>query len=216
MGRLPGTDAAAFEQHLFACAECRAAMEDAEQYVQAMRGAARRGPNRDRSDRTEAWRLNMDVRLSRWGVGPRIAVSAIIYATLAALATHHWPEACLVPALAHPVFRAVAAVLLVVGLPMWVAGGIAAMRAYNQDELVTTGVFGVVRHPIYASWIVFNFPGLALLTRSWPLLLTPLVGYGVFKALIRREDDYLLKRFGKAYLEYRGRVNEVLPTLWRR
>jgi protein-S-isoprenylcysteine O-methyltransferase Ste14 len=42
--------------------------------------------------------------------------------------------------------------------------------------------------------------------------------YAVFKLLIHREDEYLDRRFGQAYLDYRARVNEVipLPRLWLR
>jgi protein-S-isoprenylcysteine O-methyltransferase Ste14 len=94
---------------------------------------------------------------------------------------------------------------------MWLTAVISAMRAYNRDELVTSGIFAVVRHPVYSSAIVLTLPGIALLTRSWPLFLTPLVAYAVFKLLIHREDEYLERRFGQAYLDYRARVNEVVP-----
>jgi hypothetical protein len=77
--------------------------------------------------------------------------------------------------------------------------------------LATTGIFGVVRNPIYSAWIVFLIPGLVSLSRSWLLLLTPLVAYLVFKFRIRREDEYLEKRFGQAYRDYRRRVNEIIP-----
>ncbi len=69
----------------------------------------------------------------------------------------------------------------------------------------------LVRHPIYSAWIVFIVPGLGLLSRSWPVLLTPLVAYAVFKLLIRREDEYLEQRFGDDYLRYRMQVNELIP-----
>jgi len=87
------------------------------------------------------------------------------------------------------------------------------MRAYNRDELITSGAFGICRHPVYSAWILFNLPGLALLTASWPFLIMPLVANTVFKSLIGKEDDYLRERFGKPYLEYRARVNELFPTL---
>jgi protein-S-isoprenylcysteine O-methyltransferase Ste14 len=77
--------------------------------------------------------------------------------------------------------------------------------------LVTSGVFGIVRHPIYAAWIVFNLPGIALLCRSWPMLGAAVVAYAVFKLSIKREDDYLEQRFGQAYRDYRSRVNEIVP-----
>jgi protein-S-isoprenylcysteine O-methyltransferase Ste14 len=96
-------------------------------------------------------------------------------------------------------------------LLLWMVGGVTVMRAYNRDELVTSGAFALVRHPIYAAWITLVFPGLALLIRSWPMLLTPLIAYAIFRRLIHREDEYLEQRFGQAYLDYRGRVNEVIP-----
>jgi anti-sigma factor RsiW len=39
-GTLPDTDAAAFEEHLLGCAHCRAAVEQADIFVRAMRAAA--------------------------------------------------------------------------------------------------------------------------------------------------------------------------------
>ncbi len=85
------------------------------------------------------------------------------------------------------------------------------MCAYNSDTLATTGIFGIVRNPVYSAWIVFIIPGLVLLSRSWPLMLTPLVAYCVFKARIWRENDYLEKRFGEAHRQYKVQVNELFP-----
>jgi protein-S-isoprenylcysteine O-methyltransferase Ste14 len=150
-------------------------------------------------------------RLSRWGVGPRILLTAAGYALLAGIATSFWPKVCLIRAVPHPVFVVVGSVLLLVGVPMLVVAVRAAMRAYNQDRLATTGIFGLTRDPVYAAWIVFIIPGLVLLSRSWPLLLTPVVAYIVFKRSIRRENDYLKQRFGDAYRDYRSRASGLLP-----
>jgi len=78
--------------------------------------------------------------------------------------------------------------------------------------LVTSEVFGLFRHPVYSAWIVFNIPAIALLFRSWPLLLAPVVAYAVFKLSIRTEDEYLENRFGQEFLDYRARVNELIPV----
>jgi protein-S-isoprenylcysteine O-methyltransferase Ste14 len=85
------------------------------------------------------------------------------------------------------------------------------LRRPPYAVFATAGVFALVRHPLYSAMIVLNLPGIALLTRSWPLFLMPLVAYTVFKLLIHREDEYLDRRFGRAYLDYRARVNEVIP-----
>jgi len=153
----------------------------------------------------------MEKRLSRWGVGPRIFLSTIAYALVAVAATRAWPDACLLRWPPYAVFATAGCILLALGVPMWLTSAVSAMRAYSRDQLRSSGVFGLVRHPIYSSAIVFNLPGIALLTRSWPLFLMPLVAYAVFKLLIHREDEYLERRFGQAYLDYRARVNEVIP-----
>jgi protein-S-isoprenylcysteine O-methyltransferase Ste14 len=153
----------------------------------------------------------MAERLSRFGVGPRLVAASLSYCALAAVLTWTFRRECLIAALTSPVIRTVAILLVAVGMAIWILGIVAAMRAYNRDELVTTGIFGLVRHPIYSAWMVFALPGLCLLTTSWPFLLTPLVAYAVFKRSIHVEDKYLTERFGQAYLDYRRRVNEVLP-----
>jgi protein-S-isoprenylcysteine O-methyltransferase Ste14 len=159
----------------------------------------------------------MGERLSRWGIGPRISLSAVAYGVAAGIVTYAFPAACLLAPLHHVAVVTFAVILIVLGVPMWLVGAVSAMRAYNHDQLVTSGIFSVVRHPIYSAWIVLLLPGLALLSRSWPLLLTPFVAYAVFKRLIHREDEYLARRFGQAYLDYRMRVGEILPIprFWR-
>jgi protein-S-isoprenylcysteine O-methyltransferase Ste14 len=160
----------------------------------------------------------MSLELSRMGVGPRIAITTLMYAALAALASHGWPEFCLIASVPRPFFIVSGIVLLAAGVPTLEISLRAAMRAYNSDKLATTGVFGIVRNPIYATWILLLIPGIVLLTStSWPLFLTPLVAYVAFKSTIRRENDYLEKRFGNEYRKYKAEVNELIPwPKWHR
>ena len=153
----------------------------------------------------------MEKRLSRFGIGPRTFLPTVAYGVAAMAATYTWPDACLLRWPPYAVFATVGGILLTLGVPMSLAGVISVMRAYNRDELVTSGVFGLVRNPVYSAMIVLNLPGIVLLSRAWPLFGMPLVAYAVFKLLIHREDEYLERRFGQAYLDYRARVNEVVP-----
>ncbi len=148
---------------------------------------------------------------SIWGVGPSIVLAALAYAAAAGVATYLWPGVFLVHGVPYPVFAAAGGILLAGGLAMLMLAGRSIVTAHARDELVTTGVYALVRNPIYSAWIVFLIPGLVLPSRSWLLFLTPLVAYAVFKLRIRREDAYLRGRFGQAYLDYRRRVREVVP-----
>ena len=154
----------------------------------------------------------MEKRLSRWGIGPMTFLPTVAYGFAAMAATYTWPDACLLRWPPYAVFATAGWILLALGVPMWLTAAISVMRAYNRDQLVTAGVFGLVRNPVYSAMIVLNLPGIALLTRSWVVFPMPLVAYTIFKRLIHREDEYLERRFGQAYLDYRARVNEVIPV----
>jgi protein-S-isoprenylcysteine O-methyltransferase Ste14 len=149
-------------------------------------------------------------RLSRWGIGPKTFVPSITYTIAAWAVTRAWPGVLRFGA-APRLFETVGAVLIAMGLALWLSGAITVMRAYGRDQLVTSGPYALVRHPVYAGWITMVFPGLALVCRSWPMLLAPFVAYAIFKSRVHVEDEYLERRFGRPYLDYRVRVREVLP-----
>ena len=86
----------------------------------------------------------------------------------------------------------------------------ALVTLQDDHELVTTGIYGVVRHPIYLRGLLLSV-GLPLVFRSWlAVLLAPLVLWMV-SARIRQEEDLLAGHFGEAYEAYRGRTWRVLP-----
>ena len=146
-----------------------------------------------------------------WGVGPKIMVPTFGYLIVAGIVTSVWPAAFLVQVVPYAFFLIPGAVLLAIGLPMLVVAVVSVHAAYKQDELATTGIFGVVRNPIYAAWIVFVIPGLVLVLRSWPMFFAPFLAYCLFKMLVSKEEKYLEERFGPAYLEYKARVPELFP-----
>jgi len=146
-----------------------------------------------------------------WGVGPKIMAPTFAYLAVAGIATYLWPTIFLVRAVPYVSFLVPGVVLLGNGLPWLIAGVVTMKGAYKRDELATTGIFAVVRNPIYAAWIIFNIPGLVLLLRSWPMFFAPFLAYGLFKMFVGKEEKYLEERFGQAYLEYKARVPELFP-----
>jgi len=146
-----------------------------------------------------------------WGVGPKIMAPTFVYLAVAGIATYLWPSIFLVQTVPYTFFLVPGVVLLTIGLPMLVIAVVSVKGAHKKDELATTGVFAVVRNPIYAAWIVFNIPGLVLLLRSWPMFFAPFLAYLLFKMLVGKEEKYLEDRFGQAYAEYKARVPELFP-----
>ena len=69
----------------------------------------------------------------------------------------------------------------------------------KQDhELVTTGSYGWVRHPLYSGLFVES-GGVCLLMANWFVMLCAAVFCGLIAFRTRREEDNLIEKFGDEY-----------------
>ena len=72
--------------------------------------------------------------------------------------------------------------------------------------LVIEGPYRFTRNPMYLS-LAMVYLGLALWTQKlWVLLLAPLVILAVQQMVIRKEEQYLQRKFGEQYTLYRASV----------
>jgi protein-S-isoprenylcysteine O-methyltransferase Ste14 len=124
------------------------------------------------------------------------------------LADRLLPLPILIPKL-DPVHWIIGSALVLIGLAIVVAG----IRNFSSAEtpvqgtkptlrLVTTGIHGLSRNPIYVGmFLVYGGVGLALLSPwifAFALPLALVIRYGV----VAREEAYLEKRFGDSYRNY--------------
>jgi protein-S-isoprenylcysteine O-methyltransferase Ste14 len=140
---------------------------------------------------------------------------SLLYGTAAYFVTRDSP-ALRIPETFYPTLTFLGIFLIVLGLPYYVLSARAVLRAFAAGKLVTDGVYGICRHPLYGSWIVFIVPGIELLLHSWFGLTTSIAMYATLRALARREEAYLADKFGESYRQYRARVPFVLPVGWLR
>ena len=76
-----------------------------------------------------------------------------------------------------------------------------------------TGVYSIVRNPMYSVYIVFIVPAIILFFRTWIALSIPIVMVVILTRLIRAEEVYLEGQFGDEYLKYKSAVNSLIPSL---
>jgi protein-S-isoprenylcysteine O-methyltransferase Ste14 len=82
---------------------------------------------------------------------------------------------------------------------------------YEDHELVTSGPYAIVRHPIYSSLLSILAATLFLLTPwKWALLSIALFIAGT-EIRVAAEDRLLSSRFGARFSEYQARVNAYIP-----
>jgi protein-S-isoprenylcysteine O-methyltransferase Ste14 len=82
---------------------------------------------------------------------------------------------------------------------------------YVDHELVRTGPYSIVRHPIYASVLAMLLLTMLLLT-PWRWMPAPLAVFILGTEIrVRAEDRLLASRFGEEFHEYRRSVPAYIP-----
>ena len=154
-------------------------------------------------------------KMSMVGVGVKFAIISAVYLFILITINSYTESTFLIKQLSQPAAITISIILLVIGIPFYLLCGKSIRKAYKEGKLCTTGVYSACRHPLYASWIFFNVPGIVILFKSWLLLTTPLFMYLLLIILAKKEEDYLSDKFGKDYLEYKKRTNFAFPKLWK-
>jgi len=104
------------------------------------------------------------------------------------------------------------ALLVAVGVALWLLCYIQISRAYRRKELLTSGCYSRVRHPIYSIWGLLILPGFSLVIGGFMLGL-PLVYWIAVMKFIGEEENALEERFGDEWRGYAGRTPRFLPRL---
>jgi len=81
--------------------------------------------------------------------------------------------------------------------------------------LITNGPFGYMRNPLYVGNILM-YAGVGIMSMAlfpWLFLLALVWFYVQYALIIANEEEYLSRRFGDAYAEYKRHVRRFLPRL---
>jgi len=101
--------------------------------------------------------------------------------------------------------------LLFIGIGIFVQGWRELYRARQQNQLVTTGLYGFVRHPQYTGLFIGLF-GEGVV--HWPTLFSVAIFPVIILAyyfLSRNEEKKVLEQFGEAYRAYQKQVPMFIP-----
>lgn len=91
--------------------------------------------------------------------------------------------------------------------------GMSEYRIKHGQNLVTWGIYGKVRHPIYLA-VILELVGFELVANSWIFVPIFLLAFWVFNTHITNEEELLVKRFGSHYQAYSSRVKRLIPYLY--
>jgi protein-S-isoprenylcysteine O-methyltransferase Ste14 len=88
------------------------------------------------------------------------------------------------------------------------------MVTVKQDhELVQTGPYRFVRHPIY-SGLLLAFTGSAISWNRWFGFYVLAVVFVAVWLKLRREEEFMRETFGEKYADYCARTKRLVPGVW--
>jgi protein-S-isoprenylcysteine O-methyltransferase Ste14 len=155
------------------------------------------------------------MEMNRFGIGPKFALLSILYGVIILFLHYYFFSHLTFTLISRQVNIIVGVILIVIGLYVFILSGITVHRHINRDKLCTTGVYSYMRHPLYASWIIFIIPGIVLVIGSIVAISCPLFMYIIFRIFINEEDRYLKEKFGDHYAQYEKAVNAVFPKIYK-
>lgn len=87
------------------------------------------------------------------------------------------------------------------------------IKVEENQKLIDTGLYGIVRHPMYFATI-FLFLSMPLILGSWISFIIFLIYPFVIVKRINNEEEVLEKEL-KGYKEYKGKVKyKLIPFIW--
>jgi protein-S-isoprenylcysteine O-methyltransferase Ste14 len=86
------------------------------------------------------------------------------------------------------------------------------MRQKDDPELVTSGPYHLVRHPIYSGILIAGVGTAVALRWQWLIAVALAGGYFVYSATV--EERYLTEQFPEAYPAYRHSTKMLVPFLF--
>jgi len=106
----------------------------------------------------------------------------------------------------------------IVLIAAWILARRGMMAVFGTErekaELIKTGVFRVIRHPIYAGAILF-YLGAILITLSLVSAAFWLVIVAAYTLIARYEERILAEAFGEKYISYKRKSGMFFPKVFK-
>jgi protein-S-isoprenylcysteine O-methyltransferase Ste14 len=106
---------------------------------------------------------------------------------------------------------AVSLLALAAGVTIWAWSIGLILTRVPRGQLITSGPYALVKHPLYTAVSLLVLPSLGLLLNTWLGVAIGVVMYGAARIFGPAEERDLARAFGPAWTAYASRV--IIPWL---
>lgn len=150
-----------------------------------------------------------------YGVGPIYVISCLIL-TIIALIFNCYK---IIPVLKFlDLFMIILGILCItIGVILWLSAVLVTQidRKIKEGKLITTGIYSIVRNPIYSAFL-FIFTGIIFLVNNIYLLALSITFWIYLTILLKlTEEKWLEDKFTDEYDRYSKNVNRVIPNIFK-
>ena len=161
---------------------------------------------------------SQEFKMPIFGVGPIYVITSLIL-TIAVIWLHLNGYIYQGELSQGKIFFIIAGIFMILlGIYLWIQAVIVQKinKKVTEKKLITTGVYSIVRNPVYSAFI-FIFTVLLLFTANYILLILPFVFWAFLTILMKNtEEKWLKNEFGEEYEVYLKQVNRVIPWIRRK
>jgi protein-S-isoprenylcysteine O-methyltransferase Ste14 len=104
------------------------------------------------------------------------------------------------------VLAVISVFILIPGIVVWLWSVIMILLKVPRKELITSGPYSLVKHPLYTGVALLVLPWAGFLFNTWMGLLIGIVIYTGSRIYSPEEEKVLAESFGSAWDEYTGKV----------
>lgn len=104
------------------------------------------------------------------------------------------------------VLKMLSAIVLVPGITIWLWSVVLILTRVPKQELITSGPYALVKHPLYTGVALLVLPWAGLLLNTWLGALIGVVLYVGSRIFAPEEEQKMASAFGASWDEYCSRV----------
>ena len=113
-----------------------------------------------------------------------------------------------------PYHKTFSIICLLLWLILFIYSFISLPNKQKGNTLITNGVYTYIRHPLYATFLVFFYLSIVFYFQSYLVFIAQILSLFVAGKIVDKEEIFMKNLFGKEYVEYLQRTRKFIPYVF--